>query len=136
MMEIGTARCGPVRRVVWGPVTNYHRLPDSAIVLCSVYQPEEGEKPYKAQRIDDRTSQVAFLLRNHYTDKADDGENQRTQDEPVVHPAERAVLAPGPMITVWVDWASGIKTEARSQEPASGNVRRDSRCQHRGDNSK
>jgi hypothetical protein len=30
-METGTARYGPVRRVVWGPVANHHRLPDCAI---------------------------------------------------------------------------------------------------------
>jgi len=29
-METGTARYGPVRRVVWGPVANHHRLPDWA----------------------------------------------------------------------------------------------------------
>ena len=29
-METGTARYGPVRRVVWGPEANYLRLPDSA----------------------------------------------------------------------------------------------------------
>ena len=30
VMETGTARYGPVRRVVWGPEANYLRLPDSA----------------------------------------------------------------------------------------------------------
>jgi len=30
-METGTARYGPVRRVVWGPEANYLRLPDWAV---------------------------------------------------------------------------------------------------------
>ena len=32
-METGTARYGPVRRVVWGPEANHLRLPDSPSVF-------------------------------------------------------------------------------------------------------
>ena len=36
-METGTARYGPVRRVVWGPEANYLRLPDSPSVFHSLW---------------------------------------------------------------------------------------------------
>jgi len=39
---IGTARCGPARRVVWGPVANYHRLPDWA--SSSVWAPHRAQR--------------------------------------------------------------------------------------------